>query len=144
LEEQLAALDDRLDKLDSDPKISGWHDDADELLERLDGVGIDKELRQEFVDEMRQAGWTSEARPRTWNWRRAGGAYYAAPPAYTRLLSRMADSLRARMQELMLGDLTASGDEPVPPQYQELVDRYYQVLASEKQGRGKPPAAKPE
>jgi hypothetical protein len=56
----------------------------------------------------------------------------------------MADSLRARMQELMLGDLTASGDEPVPPQYQELVDRYYQVLASEKQGRGKPPAAKPE
>jgi len=144
LEEQLAALDDRLDKLDSDPKISGWHDDADELLERLDGVGIDKELRQEFVDEMRQAGWTSGAQPRTWNWRRGAGAYYAAPPAYTRLLSRMADSLRARMQELMLGDLTASGDEPVPPQYADLVDRYYRVLASEKQGRGKPPAAKPE
>jgi hypothetical protein len=143
LEEQLAALDDRLDKLDGDPKITGWHVDADELLERLDGVGIDKELRQEFVDEMRQAGWTPDARRRTWNWDRPAGAYYAAPAAYARFLSRMADSLRARMQELMLGDLTASGDEPIPPQYADLVDRYYQVLASEKQGSGKP-MAKPK
>lgn len=143
LEEQLAALDERLDKLDSDPKVTGWHVDADELLERLDGIGIDKELRQEFVEEMRQAGWTPDAQRRAWSWARTGGAYYAAPPAYTRLLSRMAASLRARMQELMLGDLTASGDEPVPPQYADLVDRYYRVLASEKQGSGKP-MAKPE
>jgi hypothetical protein len=48
-----------------------------------------------------------------------------------------------RMQELMLGDLTAAGDEPVPPQYQELVDRYYQVLASEQQRRRKPEPVQP-
>jgi hypothetical protein len=35
------------------------------------------------------------------------------------------------MQELMLGDLASSRDEPIPPQYQELVDRYHQVLATE-------------
>ena len=33
---------------------------------------------------------------------------------------------------------SASGDEPIPPQYQDLVDRYYQVLASE--GQKKQPA----
>jgi hypothetical protein len=30
----------------------------------------------------------------------------------------------------MLGDLASSRDEPIPPQYQELVDRYYEVLAT--------------
>jgi hypothetical protein len=35
------------------------------------------------------------------------------------------------MQELLLGDLLSSGDEPIPPQYQDLVDRYYQALATE-------------
>ena len=40
------------------------------------------------------------------------------------------------MQELMLGDLASSGDEPIPPQYQELVDRYHQVLATEGQSEG--------
>jgi hypothetical protein len=41
------------------------------------------------------------------------------------------------MQELLLGQQTFSRDEPIPPQYQDLVDRYYQVLATEgkKQGR---------
>ena len=41
------------------------------------------------------------------------------------------ESLSAPMQELLLGDLTASGDEPIPPQYQEFVDRYQQVLTTE-------------
>jgi hypothetical protein len=35
------------------------------------------------------------------------------------------------MQEYLLGDTLATGDEPIPPQYQELVDRYYRVLAAE-------------
>jgi hypothetical protein len=58
--------------------------------------------------------------------------YYAAPAGYRVLISRMQDSIRNRMQELMLGDLVStSRDEPIPPQYQELVDRYHQVLATE-------------
>ncbi|MGH7135561.1 MAG: hypothetical protein ACREHD_07465 [Pirellulales bacterium] len=47
---------------------------------------------------------------------------------YHKLLSRLTTSLRERMQDLMLGDMTAAGDEPIPPQYQELVDRYYRPL----------------
>lgn len=131
LEESLAGLDDRLDQLESEPQITGWHVDADELVEELDAAGIDEASRKEFIDEMRKGGWSLDAARRRWDWTYAGG-HYAAPVAYHRLLSRLSTSLRQRMQELMLGDLTAAGDEPIPPQYQDLVDRYYQVLAAEK------------
>jgi len=137
LESEVAALDDRLDRLDTDQRVTGWHLDADDLLERLDQAGIDEKLRDEFVDEMRQAGWGPEVRRQRWQWVQIEGGYYSAPASYRRLMSRLAISLRTRMQELMLGDLSASGDEPIPPQYLDLVDRYYQVLAAEKEDRGR-------
>ena len=39
------------------------------------------------------------------------------------------------MQEYLLGDAQATGDEPIPPQYQDLVDRYYRVLAAERKSQ---------
>lgn len=144
LEERLAALDERLNELDSEAKITAWHADADDLAEQLDGAGIEEELRKEFVDEMRQNGWSHDDVRRAWNWDRLAGGLYSAPRAYRPLISRLSASLRARMQELMLGDLTAEGDEPIPPQYQDLVDRYYQLLAAEKQGAGKKRPAAPQ
>lgn len=143
LEERLAALDERLNELDSESKITAWHVDADDLVEQLDGAGIEKELRKEFIDEMRQNGWSVDEARRAWNWNRLAGGLYSAPRSYHQLISRLSASLRARMQELMLGDLTAEGDEPIPPQYQDLVDRYYQLLAAEKQGAEKRPPAMP-
>jgi hypothetical protein len=143
LEAESAELDDRLDRLDTDQRVTGWHFDADELLAKLDAAGIDEKLRDEFVDEMKRAGWGPELRRRGWDWVRNEGGYYLAPAGYRRLLTRLAGSLRARMQELMLGDLSASGDEPIPPQYLDLVDRYYQILASEKLERGRSVVPKP-
>ncbi|HJT33863.1 MAG TPA: DUF4175 family protein [Pirellulales bacterium] len=134
LEQKLAALDERLDELDTNERITGWHVEADQLLERLDEAGVDEELRQEFLDEMKQAGWDGDLAGIRWAWGRREGGYYAAPVPYRRLISRLSSSLRAQMQELMLGDLLAAGDEPIPPQYQDLVDRYYQVLAGAKAG----------
>lgn len=131
LEEQLAELDKGLDELDSESKITSWHLEADQLLERLEGAGIDEEMLQEFMDEMRENGWSPGAVRRNWSWVRTG-TRYSPPVAYHRELKRLATSVRLRIQELMLGDMTAAGDEPIPPQYQDLVDRYYQILASEK------------
>jgi hypothetical protein len=130
VEQQLAMLDERLDQLDTQTKITDWHLDADELQEELDKAGISDELRKEFVEEMKRGGWSGNVRSRGWQWVRVEG-YYAAPAGYRILISRMQDSIRNRMQELMLGDLVSSRDEPIPPQYQELVDRYHQVLATE-------------
>lgn len=143
LEQKLAALDERLDELDTNERITGWHVDADQLLERLDEAGVDEELRQEFLEEMKNAGWDGDLAGIRWAWGRREGGYYAAPVRYRRLISRLSSSVRAQMQELMLGDLLAAGDEPIPPQYQDLVDRYYQVLAGA-EARGRRPEAREE
>ncbi|HWB11416.1 MAG TPA: DUF4175 family protein [Pirellulales bacterium] len=133
LEQQLAGLDDRLDELETDPQVTGWHVDADALLDQLEEAGVDEDLRKDFVEELRKGGWSPDRRA-VWRWARTDRGYYLAPARYRTLISRLASSLRAQMQELMLGDLMAGGDEPIPPQYQELVDRYYRVLASERKG----------
>jgi len=40
--------------------------------------------------------------------------------------------LHAIIQELILGDLRGAGDENTPPQFERLVERYYQVLSTDK------------
>ena len=42
--------------------------------------------------------------------------------------------VQAHIQELILGELSSNPDEPTPPQYEQLVERYYQVLATAKKG----------
>jgi hypothetical protein len=95
-------------------------------------------MREEFLAEMRKAGWgTNRGR---WDWTRNDGGYYGAPARYRLLMSRILATVRGRMQELLLGELASSGDEPIPPQFQEFVDRYQQVLSRE----GKSLPKKPE
>ena len=137
-EEKLTVLDEELDTLDTPTAITGWHVDAAALLEELDKLGISKELRDLLLEEMKKAGWGPDVAARGWRWNRVEGGYYAAPAGYRRLIARLSSDVRARMQELMLGDLVSGSDEPIPPQYQELVDRYYQVLASEGKAAVKP------
>ncbi|MBW8884380.1 MAG: hypothetical protein JF612_06285, partial [Planctomycetia bacterium] len=33
--------------------------------------------------------------------------------------------------EYLLGEMRSTGDEPIPPQYRDFVDRYYKVIAAE-------------
>ena len=131
IEMQLSQLDQELDQLDTPSDITGWHMDAENLLDELDAAGVPEELQKQFVEEMTKGGWGPEVRKRGWGWNRLEGGYYAAPGAYRVVLARLLSSVRGRMQELMLGDLASSRDEPIPPQYQELVDRYYQILATQ-------------
>ncbi|MEX2025691.1 MAG: hypothetical protein WEH44_00295, partial [Pirellulaceae bacterium] len=140
VEQKLTGLDEELDQLDTPTDITGWHVDATAILEELDKLGISKELREQFLEEMKKAGWSPGVSSRGWNWARVEGGRYAAPSGYRALLSRLSSQVRGRMQELMLGDMGFSRDEPIPPQYQELVDRYYQVLASEGKPSVKAPA----
>jgi hypothetical protein len=128
-EQKLSGLHEELDQLDTPSKITGWHMDAEEILDELEKAGVPPEMRDELLAEMKQNGWGTNRGQ--WDWKRAGGGYYAAPSRYRVLLARLLASVRGRMQELLLGDLTASGDEPIPPQYLEFVDRYQQVLTSE-------------
>jgi hypothetical protein len=97
---------------------------------------------------MKKGGWGPEMRKAGWNWGRTEGGFFAAPAGYRTILARLLDATRGRIQEIMLGDLASSRDEAIPPQYQELVDRYHQVLAAEgkelKKSRSKMPEAAPQ
>lgn len=139
VDERVAALTEELDELDTETKVGGWHSDAEELLDDLEKAGIDDKVRHEFQEEMKKNGWANTLNRKD-NWALAGGVY-RAPDSYRRHLSRLQAAVQARMQELMLGDLINSGDEPIPPQYQDFVDRYYQVL-SRRAGNGSRPAEK--
>jgi hypothetical protein len=90
---------------------------------------------------MQKAGWSSDQPVMHWNWGRTAGGTFASPSRYRMLLSRAVADLRSRMQEILLGDTPATGDEPIPPQYQDLVDRYYRVLAAERKSQPQSPAA---
>jgi hypothetical protein len=135
LEKRAAALRDRLERLASDAEISQWHLDAQQQLQALEkadsgGAAVDA-LRQAMSD----AGWGTS---RTgWTWARVlnpvGGHYYfVAPGVYRDNLTRLAENLQREARELLLRDLMAAGQEAVPPQYEKLVDRYFEVLSQEK------------
>jgi hypothetical protein len=130
VEAQLNQLDEQLDELEAPAQITGWHMDADRLLDELEDAGISEEQIKQFEEQMQQAGWDPRVRTRGWQWARTEGGRYQAPGPYRVHLARLLASVQGRMQELMLGDLASSRDEPIPPQYQELVDRYYEVLAT--------------
>ncbi|MBC7854233.1 MAG: hypothetical protein IAF94_12430 [Pirellulaceae bacterium] len=136
LEAKLNGLGEELTQLDTPTEITGWHMDATALLEELEKAGVTEELRKEFLEEMKKAGWGPEMK-KGWNWSRVEGGYYAAPAGYRILISRLLDATRGRIQDLMLGELASSRDEAIPPQYQDLVDRYHQVLSSEGKQRKK-------
>ena len=44
----------------------------------------------------------------------------------------VAESLQERIQEIFLGDMQGDKDGAVPPEFERLVERYYEVLSSGK------------
>lgn len=128
VEAKLAALTADLDEVDTESKVGGWHDDANQLLDDLDQAGINEKVRLDFEEEMKKSGWGNTDQNRLNSWVRIDGRFQA-PAAYRIHLAKLQAAVQGRMQELMLGDLLSAGDEPIPPQYQDFVDKYYQVLS---------------
>jgi hypothetical protein len=141
LEQQALNLEKQLDQLDSDRRVTGWHVEANELLDKLEELGIDKELPRPLREEMIKAGWSGGAPPARWDWRRTAAGGFIAPASYRPRISHLTEELRGRMQEYLVGHTLATGEEPIPPQYQDLVDRYYRALAAERHATGSPALA---
>lgn len=135
LEKQAARLQDQLQKLASDAEISQWHLEAQELLQALDNASSGSAAAETLRQAMTAAGWGTS---RTgWAWARVlsplGGHYYhVAPAVYRDNLTLLVAALQREARELLLRDLMAAGQEPVPPQYEKLVERYFEILSQEK------------
>jgi hypothetical protein len=125
VEEEITVLSEELDQLDTETKVTSWHNDANDLLDDLEHIGVDEKLRKDFEEEMRGSGPTAKKDSK---WLLTDGIY-RAPAGYRQYLTRLQSAVQGRMQELMLGELANSGDEPIPPQYQDFVDKYFKVLS---------------
>jgi hypothetical protein len=131
LERDASELQEKLEKLETPAQIDKWHQGADELLEQLEKMGLAEEPREELYEAMKEAGWTVDRSSGRWNWALVN-RYYGAPVVYHRTVKTIVADLHAVIQELILGDLRDMGDETTPPQYERLVERYYQVLSTDK------------
>lgn len=130
-EREAVELQEKLDRLETQSQIGSWHRDADELIEQLEKLGLAEESRDELTDAMKEGGWGADRLLGNWDWTLRGGRY-GAPAGYYRSVRRVVTDLHEIIQELILGDLRGSADENTPPQYERLVERYYQILSSDK------------
>jgi len=66
-----------------------------------------------------------------WNWTLGDRHYRIAPVSYVTALSSVSVLLQGKIQDLILKDIVSARDEATPPEFKELVDRYYEVLSKE-------------
>ncbi len=146
-EAQLADLREQLEKLETPSQVAAWHREARELLDQLDKLGVSREPREALEQEMKQAGFSLDLNRtrRVLDWSLVDG-HYAAPATYNTALVHLQEDIQERIQTLILGDLGNVTDDATPPKYQELVEKYYEVLSrSGKPGSGvKPDARNPK
>lgn len=129
LERQLAELREQMEDLKTPSQVRAWHREVDQLLDKLEELGVSKVARDDLIAELKKAGWDPDDVSRVLRGLVLTGGRYDMPTQYTKLLSRIQDELQARIQTLILGDITSATDEVSPPKYQDLVERYLQVLS---------------
>jgi hypothetical protein len=142
LEQALLDLRERLEKLETPSQLAGWHRDLRELLNELDKLGVSLQAREEFEKEMKKMGFSIDL-DRTKqipDWSLVDGRYIV-PDNFKLPLINLQEDIQQRIQGLILGDLGNISDDAMPPKYQELVERYYQVLSRQNGTSG--PAKKP-
>ena len=126
LEKRAAELREHLKKLDSQAAISQWHREADLLLQELNRLKAQWPSADRLAKAMQAQGWGTNVT--RWDWSRATD-YYAGPGVYDASLAAIETELREDVREFVLREMVAARDEPTPPQYKELVERYFQVLS---------------
>jgi hypothetical protein len=127
-EKDLAELSDRLESLQTDAEVDAWHRRLAMRLRTLEKDQDLTELVAELEKVMVEAGWRPEGG--AWN-REATAANWRAPAGYRNVLEKIARRVREQIQEMILKDMMSSRDETTPPEFKELVERYYEVLSRE-------------
>lgn len=139
LEQALAGLRDKLENLETQAQVAAWHREAQDLLDQAEKMGISDKVREDFLEQMQKAGLGVNGQRNTFNWGLVNDRY-VAPGAYAVNIIRVQEEVQARIQNLLLGDITAATDDATPPKYQDLVERYYQVLSQS--GKSQEPRTK--
>jgi hypothetical protein len=137
IERRLAELRERMENLKSERDVTKFLADAGKLLQRLEEMKVGAGVREELQKLMEKAGWTEDAEQFRLN-KESGWAIsdetrlMSAPEGYAIAIRDVSQAVQAHIQELILGDVLSTQGEVTPPQYEKLVERYYQVLARQK------------
>lgn len=128
LEARALAMIDKLKSLETKEDVAAWHREAQELLDDLEKNKLGGAAADQLSDLLRQFGSGGGT---TLNWT-VGNSYFVPPDSYVTATQGVVADLQQRIQEVFLGDMESDSGGPVPPEYEHLVERYYEVLSSGK------------
>jgi hypothetical protein len=120
-DERVAELSAKLKTIKTDAEIAEWHRLAAALIRDLNKAGL-THVASGLDHTIRDGGW---------NWGVGDHDFRIAPVNYATALSSVSLSLQGKIQDLILKDIVSARDEATPPEFKELVDRYYEVLSKE-------------
>ena len=123
---RVADLTAKLKTMETDAQVAEWHREAGMLIRELEKNDALAGATADLTAALEAAEWKGTGG--AWHF---GGrnAYWAAPVGYAKALQVVALQIQEKMQEMILKDLVAARDEVTPPEYKEMVERYYEVLS---------------
>ena len=116
----------KLKTLKTDAEITEWHRMAATLVRDLEKAGLTAGAAA-LEAALEAGGWHGGASH--WDWAFDTHGYRAVPVVYTNALGSVTAHLHDKIQDLILKDMASARDEATPPEYKELVERYYEVLS---------------
>ena len=129
LERELTATQQGMDPQETEQDVEEFTADLEELIRDLEDAQAGGASREELFEMVE-----NRKLPAVGQWQKiqeGAAAAYTAPDLLRRLLSQTGEELRRQIHELMLADLQADRESPIPPEYEQLVDEYLRVLAAD-------------
>ena len=120
-DKRIAELTAKLKTIKTDAEIAEWHRLAEALVRDLQRAGL-TDAATALADAFDAGGW---------DWGIGDYHFRVAPTVLVTALRSVTGVLEAKIQNLILKDIAAARDEPTPPEFKELVERYYEVLSKE-------------
>jgi hypothetical protein len=116
----------KLKTLKTNAEITEWHRMAANLIRDLEKAGLTNAAAA-LTAALEAGGWLGG--PVAWDWGVDDHGYRVAPGPYLNAMGSITLQLHDRIQDLILKDMASAHDEATPPEFKELVERYYEVLS---------------
>jgi chromosome segregation ATPase len=139
LDQSVDSLRKRLEELETQAQIAAWHREARAAIDRAEAAGIDEKIVQSLSEQLAssRAGVSS-----LYDWKLVENRFMP-PDGYGALWGNLQTEIQERIRALLARDITSLGDDKTPPKYQELVERYYEVLSNRQEQSAADSATKP-
>jgi len=121
LDRRVAELTAKLKTITTDVEIAEWRRLAADLVRDLEKAGM-TDAATALTNAFEAGGW---------NWGVGNEHFRTAPGGFTVALHSVSGLLQAKIQNLILKDMASARDEATPPQFKELVERYYEVISQD-------------